>query len=312
MARFLRNLLLLLAAFVAFSSSTVAAPKKKPVTRISPAAAPKESTTPEPASPTRAPGPPGELALFAEGAIVIDAFTGTTLYEKNADARFYPASTTKIMTALLIIEAGDLERPVEVTLEDSKVGESGLDIKPGERYTRMQMLYGLLLKSANDVAHALGRDNAGTVEDFAVKMTTRAQELGAVNTSFRNPHGLHHAEHYTTARDLAIIARAAMQQPTFRKIVGTQNYDWPAATGPRAIPNHNRLLREFPGCTGVKTGFTNPAQHTFVGGAQRGGYEVISTVLRDTRQGKWTDSMLLMSYGLQHLIDAATTSTAIR
>jgi D-alanyl-D-alanine carboxypeptidase (penicillin-binding protein 5/6) len=310
MAKFLRNLPLLLAACVALSSGAVAAPKKKPTTRIAPD--PEESTTPAPAPapPSPAPVAPGEIPLFAEGAIVINAFTGETLYEKNADARFYPASTTKVMTALLIIEAGDLDHPVDITLEDSKVGESGLDIKPGERYTRLQMLYGLLLKSANDVAHALGRDNAGTVEAFAQKMTTRARELGAFNTSFRNPHGLHHSEHYTTARDLAIIARAAMQQPLFRKIVGTKNYDWPAATGPRPLLNHNRLLSEFPGCTGVKTGFTNPAQHTFVGGAQRGSYEVISTVLHDTRSGKWTDSMLLMSYGLQKLIDTHGTASA--
>lgn len=294
MARFLRNLPLLLVCSVTLSSAVLAAPKK----RVSPPTAP---TPVAPATPP--PVAPGEIPLFADGAIVLDALTGTPLSEKNADGRFYPASTTKVMTALLVIEAGDLEREVEVTAEDGKVGESGLDIKEGEHYTRTQMLYGLLLKSANDVAHALGRDNAGTIEDFAAKMTARAHELGAVNTSFRNPHGLHHPEHYTTARDLATIARAAMQQPMFRKLVATRTYDWPAPAGPRPIPNHNRLLGEFPGCTGVKTGFTNPAQHTFVGGAQRGSREVITAVLHDTKSGKWQDSMVLMSYGLQKLIE---------
>jgi len=300
MARFLRNLPLLLAASVALSGVVVAAPKKKPVTRVTPKAAP---ATPPPAA-------PGELPLYAEGAIVIDAFTGETLYEKNADVRYYPASTTKVMTALLIIEAGDLDREVEITEEDSRVGESGLDIKPGERYSRAQMLRGLMLKSANDVAHALGRDNAGSMAEFALKMTIRAKELGAPNTSFRNPHGLHHPEHYTTARDLATIARAAMQQPLFRQIIVTPIFNWPAATGPRPLANRNKLLAQFPGCTGIKTGFTNPAQHTFVGGALRGGREVISAVLRDTRQGKWDDSMLLLSYGLQRLIDAPSAPTA--
>ncbi len=293
MARFSRNLTLLLAASVLLSPGASAAPRKKPTTQISPT---RTAATPVPLA-------PGELPLYAGGAIVIDAANGATLYEKNADARFFPASTTKVMTALLVIEAGELDREVEVTDEDSRVGESGLDIKPGERYSRRQMLLGLMLKSANDVAHALGRDNAGTMPAFAEKMTLRARELGATNTSFRNPHGLHHLEHYTTARDLALIGRAAMQQPFFRQIVVTRSFDWPAAYGPRPVPNHNKLLALFPGCTGIKTGYTNPAQHTFVGGALRGGKEVISAVLRDTKQGKWDDSMLLLSYGLQKLIE---------
>ena len=163
------------------------------------------------------------------------------------------------------------------------------------------MLFGLMLKSANDVAHALGRDNAGTVEAFAVKMTQRARELGAMNTSFRNPHGLHNVEHFTTARDLAIITRAAMQQPFFRQLVGTRTFEWNRPDGEVwALRNHNRLLFEFPDCTGVKTGFTNPAQHTLATAALRDGREVIATVLYDTRLGKWEDSKLLLSYGMDH------------
>jgi D-alanyl-D-alanine carboxypeptidase (penicillin-binding protein 5/6) len=300
MARFSLNLSLVLAALVAVSFDTKAAPKKKP--RAAPEATPAPATPP--------PTAPGELPLFANGAIVIDGITGKTLYEKNADQTFFPASTTKIMTALLVIEAGDLEREVEVTDEDSKIGESGLDIKPYQRFPRRQMLYGLMLKSANDVAHALGRDNAGTMEAFALKMTVRAKELGAVNTSFRNPHGLHHIEHYTTARDLAVISRAAMQQPFFRQLVATRSYEWPADTGPRLLSNHNKLLGLFPGCIGVKTGFTNPAQHTLVTAALRGGREVISVVLSDTRQGKWDDCMLLMSYGLEHASAGEARTTA--
>lgn len=288
MARFLRNLALLLAALLAFAAD--AAPKKKPAAR-------KPRATPAPATPP--PTAPGELPLWAKGAIVIDAATGKALYEKNADDPLYPASTTKIMTALLVIEEGNLEQLVEIAVEDSQVGESGLDIQPGERYTRRQMLHGLMLKSANDVAHALGRDNAGTMEAFAQKMTARARELGAGNTTFRNPHGLHHREHVTTARDLAAIARAAMAQPYFRKVIVTPGITWPAATGPRPVENRNRLLREFPGATGVKTGYTIPAQHTFVGAALRGGREAISVVLHDSKQGKWDDSMLLLSYALE-------------
>jgi D-alanyl-D-alanine carboxypeptidase (penicillin-binding protein 5/6) len=240
------------------------------------------------------------MRLFADGAIVIDALTGEALYEKNADEPQYPASTTKIMTALLVIEAGNLDNQVEITLEDSKVGESSLDIKPGQTYTRRQMLYGLMLKSANDVAYALGRDNAGSIEAFGLKMTRRARELGATNTSFRNPHGLHDKQHFCSPRDLAIIALAAMQQPLFRQIVSTRNYDWVADTGPRPLFNHNRLLSRFPGCTGVKTGYTIPAQQVLVSAALRGNREVIAVVMHTNKPGIWDDSMLLLSYGLEH------------
>jgi D-alanyl-D-alanine carboxypeptidase (penicillin-binding protein 5/6) len=253
---------------------------------------------------------PGELPLAADGAIVLDELTGTPLYEKNADAPQYPASTTKIMTALLVIESGDLDREVVVTEEDSKVPESSLEIKPGDRYTRRQMLYGLMLKSANDVAHALGRDNAGTAEAFAEKMTRRAQELGATNTSFRNPNGLHDAQHFTTPRDLALIARYAMNQPLFRRIVGTVKYSWvrclpteaPPGTAPEVwlLTNHNRLLTRFEGCTGVKTGYTNPAQHTLVTAALRGWREVVAVVMHDGKLQKWEDSILLLTHGLEH------------
>ncbi|MDB6153641.1 MAG: Serine-type D-Ala-D-Ala carboxypeptidase [Chthoniobacteraceae bacterium] len=278
----------------------------------------------------------GELPIGSAGAIVLDAYTGATLYEKGADLPLYPASTTKIMTALLVIEAGNLDQEVEIAVEDSKVGESSLSILPGERFTRRQMLFGLMLKSANDVAHALARDNAGTVEAFAVKMTTRAKELGALNTSFRNPHGLHNPQHFTTARDLAIIGRAAMSQPYFRQVAGTKTYSWthlrreapakpvalrkasttrnapaaPAATpapppGPPvmetwALRNHHRMLFEFPGCTGGKTGFTNPAQHTLVTAALRDGREVIAAVMKGSRAGKWEDTRLLLTYGFEH------------
>jgi len=253
---------------------------------------------------------PGEIPLTAQGAIVIDGLTGQALYEKNPDVPLYPASTTKIMTALLVIEAGDLDREIVITDEDSKVGESSLQIKPGDHYTRRQMLYGLMLKSANDVAHALGRDNAGTADAFGAKMTRRAQELGAMNTSFRNPHGLHHLEHFTTARDLAIIARYAMNQPFFRTLVSTKKYQWVRCLGPEQPPgtaaevwnlsNHNRLLTRFDGCTGIKTGYTNPAQHTLVSAAMRSPREVIAVVMKDGKLQKWEDSMLLLTHGLDH------------
>jgi D-alanyl-D-alanine carboxypeptidase (penicillin-binding protein 5/6) len=273
----------------------------------------KRSTTPgvTPAPPPQPqPGPNGELPLAAWGAIVIDELTGQTLYESNADAPQFPASTTKIMTALLVIEEGDLDHEVECTLDDSKVGESSLELKPGQRFTRRQMLYGLMLKSANDVAHALGRDNAGSIEAFAEKMTRRARELGALNTHFANPNGLHDPNHYTTPRDLACIARAAMHQPFFRQVVGTRDYNWNVEGAINPLHNHNRLLERFPGCTGVKTGYTIPAQQVLVSSAMRGNHEVISVVMHTDKPGIWNDSMLLLSYGLDRLTQSALSNSA--
>lgn len=307
MARFAHKLLHFVAAalLAALPLSAVAATKKKTPAR-KPTPAPRKSTPrPAPTPPKPTPRPiaemlaDGNLELAAKGAIVIDAYTGLPIFEKNSDATYFPASTTKIMTALLVIEEGKLDHIVEITEEDAAVGEAGLDIKPGNRFTRRQMLFGLMLKSANDVAHALGRDNAGTMAAFAAKMTLRAQELGAKNTVFRNPHGLHHLEHITNARDLAAIARAAMQQPFFREIVSTPVFTWERPEGPWVLPNRNRLMKEFPGCTGVKTGYTRPAQQVLASAALRDGREVIAVVMHTDKPGIWEDSKLLLTYGLQ-------------
>ena len=312
MAKSFRSIAGLLAALLAFHASDASAATKKkkkpaetpPHSRAAqmeeeePETAPHHGrATPQPLRPLAT----GELPLLAKGAIVLDELTGKSLYEKNPDEAQYPASTTKIMTALLVIEAGELEREVEVADEDSKVGESSLNILPGDHYTRRDMLFGLMLKSANDVAHALGRDNAGTAEAFAEKMTVRARELGATNTNFRNPNGLHDPQHYTTPHDLAVIARYAMQQPYFRRVVGTQKYMWKRPSGEQwLLTNHNRLLGVFPGTTGVKTGYTNPAQQVLVSACLRDRREVIAVVMHDSKPNNWEDSKLLLSYGLEH------------
>src|SRR5450432_3168145 len=196
----MKNWTLLIFCAVLFPLDADAKPPKKkaPLTKPTPAA------TPEPTPVVLA---PGELPLTATGAIVIDAFTGQTLYEKNAGQVHYPASTTKILTALMIIETGDLDKVVTVENEDVKTESSDL-LKAGDQLTRRELLYALMLRSANDAAHALARDNAGSVETFAEKMTQRAHELGARSSHFKNPHGLPDPEHYTTPQDLALIARA--------------------------------------------------------------------------------------------------------
>jgi len=241
----------------------------------------------------------GAPNIVAQSAAVIDSYTGEFLFTKNENALEYPASSTKILTALLVIEAGDLDKPVTVELPDTKVEPSNLELKPGEQYARRQLVYGLLLKSANDVAMALARDNAGSVEAFAEKMNRRAEELGATNSHFANPHGLHEPDHYTTAHDLALIARAAMEQPFFRQVVSTIYYTWKSPKGTvYQLRNHNRLLRHFVGCNGLKTGYTRAAQQVLVSSALRDGHEVISVVLHTDKPGIWEDSKALLTYGL--------------
>jgi len=240
-----------------------------------------------------------DLPLAAQSAALVDSYSGEFLYTKNPDAKQYPASSTKILTALIVIEAGNLDQLVTVAPEDTKVEPSSLDLKPGQQFTRRQLLFGMLLKSANDVAMCLARDNAGSVPGFAEKMDQRAAELGATNSHFVNPHGLHDPNHYTTAHDLVLIARAAMQQPLFRQIVSTIYYTWRTPNGEvDELRNHNRLLRHFAGCNGLKTGYTRAAQQVLVSSALRGGHEVISVVLHTDKPGIWVDSKTLLTYGL--------------
>jgi D-alanyl-D-alanine carboxypeptidase (penicillin-binding protein 5/6) len=186
------------------------------------------------------------------------------------------------------------------------VEPSAIGFRPGESYTRRELLYALMLKSANDVAQALARDNAGSLEAFAEKMTRRAASLGAENSHFANPHGLPNPNHYTTPHDLALIARAAMQQPVFRQIVGTVDHPWITAQGLAfQLKNHNKLLWcppwKFEGCTGLKTGYTVKAQQVLVSAALRNHREVISVVMHSDKPGIWVDSKTLLTYGLSHL-----------
>ncbi|MBV8377535.1 MAG: D-alanyl-D-alanine carboxypeptidase [Verrucomicrobia bacterium] len=273
--------ILILIWFVLLGTSAVGAP-------------PREAEAPPDAS-----GAANEPNVIAESAAVIDSLTGDFLFLKNENAIQYPASSTKILTALLVIEAGHLDQPVTVDLSDTQVEPTKLDLKPGEQYTRRQLLYGLLLKSANDVAMTLARDNASSIQAFAEKMNRRAAELGATSSHFANPNGLHDPSHYTTAHDLALIARAAMQQPFFRQVVGTIYYTWQSPKGViYQLRNHNRLLRHFAGCNGLKTGYTRAAQQVLVSSALLEGHEVISVVLHTDKPGIWEDSKTLLTYGL--------------
>jgi D-alanyl-D-alanine carboxypeptidase (penicillin-binding protein 5/6) len=243
--------------------------------------------------------PDGIPKTGAASVIVVDANTGQTLYEKNADQIRAPASTQKLLTALIIAESGFLDRPVTVRQIDTMAEPVKLNIKAGETYQRIDLLRALLVKSPNDVARCLARDNAGSVEAFAEVMNGRARELGAVHSHFVNPNGLPVPGQYSSARDLSIIARAAYANSTIRSIVCLPQLVFRYANGrTRELENTNKVLKRLPYCNGMKTGYTEAAGHCLISSGSRGGRDIIVVVLGDTKARVWRDSSALLSWGL--------------
>jgi len=217
----------------------------------------------------------------AKAAILIDGASGRILYEDNAHQALPMASTTKVMTALMALEYGKLEEKVTTGKNAFGVPGTSIYLSLGETLVLRDMLYGLLLSSGNDAAVAIAEHIGGTVEGFCERMTARAKELGCENTVFKNPHGLPNSEHHTTAYDLALIAREAMTHKLFRTIVGTEKarIPWEGHSYDRVLNNKNRLLSDYEGATGIKTGYTKAAGRCLVFSAQREGMEVIGVVL---------------------------------
>jgi D-alanyl-D-alanine carboxypeptidase (penicillin-binding protein 5/6) len=231
--------------------------------------------------------------------IVVDANTGKTLYEKNPDQFRAPASTQKLLTALIVAESGFLDRQVTVQPTDTMAEPVKLNIKAGDTYQRIDLLRALLVKSPNDVARCLARDNAGSIEAFAEVMNRRAQQLGAVHSHFVNPNGLPVPGQYSTARDLALIARTAYANPTIRSIVCLPQLVFRFANGrTRELENTNKLLRRLPYCNGMKTGYTDSAGKCLIASGTRPGRDVIVVVLGDTSSRVWRDASALLSWGL--------------
>lgn len=246
--------------------------------------------------------------VSAPTAILIDSESGRVLYEKNADTKMYPASTTKVMTALLASEYKDLDEQVTASQNVVKIerGSSQIYLNPGEIITMRQLLYALMLPSANDAAIAIAEHLGGSIDGFATLMNERAQSLGAINTNFVNPNGLHDDNHYTTARDLSMIAREGMKNPIFREVVGTNNYVIPATNKQverNYLTNGNKLISKvnnkyaYEYAIGIKTGYTTKSQHCLVGGAKKDNLELISVVLGDGKDFMYPDSIALFEYG---------------
>ena len=228
-----------------------------------------------------------DIEISARAAIVTEPYTGTVLFEKNADERLLIASTTKIMTALVVVENCALDERVSVTQAHAGIEGSSMYLKPGGDYTVEDVLYGLILASGNDAGAALADHCAGSMEAFAALMNQKCEDLGLENTHFVNSHGLDDEEHYSTARDLATITAAAMENDTLRKIFGTVTHTVNGIT----YTNHNKLLRTCEGCIGGKTGYTSHAGRILVSCVEREGMRLICVTISDPND--WDDHAAL-------------------
>ncbi len=252
--------------------------------------------------------------ISAEGAILMNAETGEVIYEKDADKRLYPASTTKIMTTLVALEIMDeinADLDSEVKVDENVVGIEGSSIylKKGEMLSVEELLYGTMHQSGNDAATCLALSASGDLERFVLAMNERAQKIGCKNTHFMNPSGLTHENHYTSARDLALISREALKNQKFRKIASSKG--WPnddsvveSPKSGRSFRNKNKTINQYDGATGVKIGYTKASGRTLVASAKRNGKELIAVVLNDSNW--FNDAYALMDYGFRRIEDDAS------
>lgn len=243
------------------------------------------------------------FTLEAEGAILMDPTTGQILFEQDADKKWFPASMTKIMTMGLILEAledGQVNLNDEVITSENAAGYGGTQVylEPGEIFTLEEMLIAIAVGSANDASVAVAEFFSGTEETFAQLMTEKAKELGAINTNFVNSHGLHHDDHYTTPKDMAIISKWAMALPKMREFASIKSYTFRDEPKLLILYNTNKLLWWYPGTNGLKTGTTSAAKRNLTATVERNGVELLGTVMGVGRQnGHFGETMKLFNWG---------------
>lgn len=257
--------------------------------------------------------------IQSEGAALIDASTGSVLFAKNGDSRFYPASITKLMTALIVAENCSLDDVVTFSASATTGLESGavsINMTEGDTLTVRDCLYALLLKSANEVGNALAEHVAGSNARFAEMMNTRATALGCTGTHFTNPHGLNDTDHYTTPQDMALIARAAFANDVVKTVASTRTYSLPATkknpSGLTVTMGHKMLnpgdSRYYPGIIGGKTGYTSKAGNTLVTAAEKDGVRLIAVVMK-SKSTHYTDTKALLDYGFQAVQSGSSAGT---
>lgn len=256
---------------------------------------------------------PSDVSVQAEGAIVMDADTGTVLWGQNIHNEYFPASITKIMTALLVIENCDLDETVTFShnaVFNVESGSSNAGINEGDQLSVKDCLYALLLKSANESANALAEHVAGSTEAFAEMMNAKAKELGCTNTHFANPSGLNNPEHYTSPYDMALIAKAAFNNPVFEEIDSTTYYKLPPnpinPEGLAIYPGHKMMRKSspyyYPGIIGGKTGYTTLARNTLVTCARKNDLRLITVILKGSTPQYWTDTKNLLDFGFENFV----------
>jgi D-alanyl-D-alanine carboxypeptidase len=238
-------------------------------------------------------------AIDAHSALLVDPATGTVLFQKDINAPLAPASTTKLLTALLVYEHQGLNGTVLVDKADTEVEPSHIPLIAGETVSVHDLVYALLIGSDNDAAMALARNTAGSVPAFLTLMNNRARELGCTNSNFKSPNGLPMPDQYTSASDLLKIFQAAIAIPELRKIASTKDFRLTTQAGTRDITNHNKLLGKYEGMGPAKTGWTVDSRHTYAAAVDRNGRELQLTLL-DSKNG-WNDAEALFDYGFAHL-----------
>lgn len=248
--------------------------------------------------------------VVSRAAVVVDAESGRMLFGKNPERRMYPASTTKVLTAIVAIESGKLDEVVTIRKTDLRVVPTIIGLRVGERIPLRDLVYGLMLRSGNDAARAIARHVAGSQVEFSKLMNAKARALGCTGSNFVNAHGLPDRNHYTTARDLGRIMRHAMQNTEFRKITGTPFFQSKSSRLTRKFYNKNKLLKMYEGTTGGKPGYTRAAQQTLVATAQRSGREVVVVCLHSYGKALWSDAMQLFDLGFRRLA-TRTTRTSV-
>lgn len=246
--------------------------------------------------------PPPPPAVQSAAAILIEQRTGQVIWEHNADQRRAIASTTKVMTALLVLEQLGINQRVAMTPASAGVGGSRLDLKPGDERTAEELLYALMLLSANNVAATFAERIGGNESRFTQMMNERAAKAGAVNTVFANPHGLPApGAQFSTAKDMALITAQAMKHPIFRRIVSSRDHDFTLTAGVKRLENSNALLSAYPYAAGVKTGYTADAGYCLVAAARRGGMSLIAVILgSNNRAHSFGDARALFEHGFNN------------
>ncbi|MFC0469313.1 D-alanyl-D-alanine carboxypeptidase family protein [Halalkalibacter kiskunsagensis] len=243
-----------------------------------------------------------DISLYSETAILMDANTGEVLFDQNMEKKMYPASITKIVTAIIAIEEGQLDEIVTVSQKATEVIGTRVYLVQDEKVSLLKLIQGLLINSGNDAGTAIAEHMAGSESFFAKKMNRFMKEkIGVQNTHFTNPHGLYDEKHTTTAYDMAKITQYAMKNETFREIVGTKEMEWIGEEWETTIYNHNRLLWDYEGVTGVKNGFVRKSGYTLVTTAKRHDMELIAVTLNaPSADHAYNDMKALFEYGFDH------------